>query len=77
MTKRIEEEYARYIAKKKGSEPVYVATLNMKDLARHFYNMALDDVKKEAKRLSIESPFSAAASAKMAELVNFIDNQKQ
>lgn len=50
MNKRLEQEYARYIAEHKGGAPGDTVTLNVKDVAEHFYNLALEDVKKEVDR---------------------------
>ena len=90
MTQRLEEEYARYIAKHKGGAPGDTVTLNVKDVAQHFYDLALEDVKKEANRRykdNIKAAdkfapnshsrglFSAAAKEDF-DIVSFIDNQK-
>lgn len=54
-----------------------MVTLNVKKMAQHFYNLALNDVKAEAWRLLEESPFSATACIKLTSLVKFINNQKK
>ena len=46
-------------------------------IAQHFYNLALEDVKKEARRLSMADPYHPASHRKLDILIEFIDNQKQ
>jgi len=92
MTKRLEEEYARYIAEHKGGAPGDTVTLNVKDMAEHFYNLALEDVKAEVKS-RIKQAREFAKRARVAKdhtvsyswdctaesynnLIQFIDNQK-
>ena len=87
MTKRLEEEYARYIAEHKGDAPGDTVTLNVKDVAEHFYNLALEDVKAEVKSRIKQRARAAkyhtvsygwdCTAESYNNLIRFIDNQKQ
>lgn len=90
MNARLEEEYARYIAEHKGGAPGDTVTLNVKDVAEQFYNLALEDVKKEVNRryddnLAASDKFSSMSSSRALfasaakedfDIVSFIDNKK-
>ena len=45
MTGRVEQEYLRYIEEKKSGAPGNTVTLNIKDVAQHFYDFGLEDGK--------------------------------
>ena len=84
MNNYFEQEYARYMEKHKGRGST--ATINVKDMARHFYGLALEDVKKEIGRIRTNvyacakmRPAERQLGACMAldDIENFIDNQKQ
>ena len=90
MTGRVEQEYLRYIEEKKSGAPGNTVTLNIKEVAQHFYDLALEDVKKEANRryndnLKAADKFApnshsrglfSAAAKEDFDIVSFIDNQK-
>ena len=73
MNARLEEEYSRYIAEHKGGAPVDTVTINIKDVAQHFYNLALEDVKKKLLNM-LET--SADNEHFFEQLDEFIDNQE-
>lgn len=79
MNARLEEEYARYIAEHKGGAPGDTVTINIKDVAQHFYNLALEDVKKEVeKRIAKGSSKYDVSEGAIAldSLLDFLDDQK-
>ena len=79
MTERVEQEYLRYIEEKKSGAPGNTVTLNIKEVAQHFYNLALEDVKKEVeKRIAKGSSKYDVSEGAIAldSLLDFLDDQK-
>ena len=81
MTERLEQEWKSYCEKQGNGTMISV---NVKDVAQHFYNLALGDVKKEVedivdevKALRIDSNFVEGELAVCDNILQFIDQQSK
>ena len=84
MNEKLEREIVRYkVPFQDDDENLDERTLDA--IARHFYNVALEDVRKEVERqyvywdnvvISSASPNAVASKNRMKEILDFIDNLK-
>ena len=73
MNERLMKEVGRFICEHYPNDERPAVC----DVAEHFYNLALEDVNKEARRLSMADPYHPASHRKLDILIEFIDTLKQ